>query len=246
MAKDVENDIVYYMLIDIRQKEQLAGIRHWDNIKVAFDGCDVWLKDLDLAQVNSTEVRSVPYKTLYYSRNGKLCLINSQLPDRNEPSLLWSAIDRAFPIQLPSFNHNYFGVREKIVVRLIPSATEREAVCMITGVNVLQQYIEYAPAVRSKSLKWTILNNDKVLLYGTPLLPLDGSVYWQNGDHLIPAGAELELPVLRKSLESLLNADGCSFILWNNDGSYSLIDKSDLQQLSLSSFRLSVRKVLNP
>ena len=124
------------------------------------------------------------YKTIYYESNGKLCLLNSLLPERKIPSLLWTPIERAIPIKLPSFNHNYFGITEKVTLTLVPSDTEHEAEVMVLTVSKLKTYIETAPDVRFKQLSWALLNNDLVMVAGKPLLPIDGNVYWLSLIHI--------------------------------------------------------------
>lgn len=239
MAQDASNDINYYLVIDGIHKADLANIRHWNNLKIAFDENRVWVKDFSYAQINSIEVKSIPYKKSFYAKHGKLFLQGSLLPDRNIPSLLWTPIDRAIPIRLPSFNHNYFGVQEKVPINLVPSDREEEAVAMITGIVALQQYIETAPAIRLQKLMWVILDNDKVLLHGRPLLPIAGNVFWKQKDFLIPAGFNFDLFLLIDPLNNLINPKNNYLVVWDTVGTYFLVDKNDMQPLSISSFRSS-------
>ena len=44
MATNVSNDLSYYVVIARKDKEDLANIRHWQNLKVGFDGDFIWLK----------------------------------------------------------------------------------------------------------------------------------------------------------------------------------------------------------
>lgn len=237
MAENASNDISYYLLLNDTHKSDLAEIRQWNNLKAAFDGGWIWIKDLDYAQVNSVEVKSIPYKTVFYEKQGKLFPQNSLLPDRTVPALLWTPIDRALPVKLPSFNHNYFGVREKIEMCLVPSRTEEEAEAMIIGIDILEHYMTTAPAVRLQNLKWVLLNNDTILLLGKPLLPLTAAVYWKRDNFILPAGYDFELYLLSDALNALLNPDHDQLIIWDINNTYSLIDKKDFQPLSLSSFR---------
>ena len=133
MATHAANDLSYYLLIADQFKSDLAGIRKWNNLRVGFDTGSVWIRDLDYVQVNSVEVKSIPYKTLFYEKDGKLYLQNSLLPDRNIPSLLWTPIERALPVKLPPFNHNYFGISEQVAVRIVPSAAESPSNVLVTG-----------------------------------------------------------------------------------------------------------------
>ncbi|OFY83688.1 MAG: hypothetical protein A3F72_12805 [Bacteroidetes bacterium RIFCSPLOWO2_12_FULL_35_15] len=237
MAQNASNDLSYYLVLDEVLKSNLGSIRSWNNLKIAFDEKQIWVKDLDYVQINSLEIKSIPYKTIFYAKQGKLFLLNSLLPNRNIPSLLWTAIDRALPIKLPSFNHNYFGIQEKISISIIPSEMENEAVAMATTVDSLKQFIETAPAIRLQKLNWVLLNNDRVFLFGKPLLPINGDVYWKRGDSILPTGFDFDLSLLSDTLNNILNPENLFLVVWNIDSTYSLIAKDELQQLSLSSFR---------
>ena len=227
----------YYLLINAEHKTHLSAIRSWQNLKIAFDGDQIWVKDFDYVQINALEVKSMPQKSLFYEKDGKLFLLNSALPDRNIPSLLWTALERALPIELPKMNHNFFGIEQKINIKLIPSETEVADNVMITSIERLKNYIATAPSVRLQNIKWALLNDDKVLLFGTPLLPISGETFWQRGDFLLPSGYDFDLYLLSETLNQILNPERENWIVWNTDTTYFSIDKDDLEQLSLGSFR---------
>ena len=242
MAYNASHDVVYYLHLDTSRKDDLATIRGWSNLKIAFDGASLWVKDFEHSQITSVAVKSIPFKTLFYERDGKLFLLNSLLPDRVIPPLLWTAIDRALPITLPGFNHNYFGIHEKIAVQLVESGQVHESVAMITPFEHLERYSTSAPAIRMKRLQWALINGEQAFLLGTPLLPIPGLAFWHRGDSLLPAGYDFELPVLADTYASILNPEKQHLLLWNADCTYSLLPKNDLQPLSISSVRLTGKR----
>lgn len=246
MAEDVANDIVYYLFVDKVNETHLGSIRHWSHLKIAFDDGRIWVKGLDYAQVNSIEVKSIPYKTVFYEKEGKLFLVNSLLPDRKVPSFLWTSVDRALPVKLPGFNHNYFGLSEKVSVQVVPSGKEAQAVAMLTSLHVLEAYLLSAPLVRLQNITWVILNKDKIFLYGVPILPLTGNTFWQRKNMFFPTGYDLDLYILSDSVYEIIDTWQENFVIWNTDSTYFLIDRKDLKPLSLSSYRLSIRKLLSP
>jgi hypothetical protein len=239
MAEDATRDVNYYLAVDQSNKADLSSIRQWNNLKVGFDDNILWVKDLDYAQINSVEIRSMPFKTVFYEKHNKLFLAGSQLPERLVPAVLWTPIERALPVKLPSFNHNYFGIHERISVQLVQTDAEAEAVAMIASLDVLKQYIITAPAIRLEKIRWTILNNVSALLLGKPLLPLPGNTFWQRKDLLLPTGFDLELFLLSDVVQKRVNPGRDCWVIWNTDSSYSLVPKESLLPLSRSSFRLS-------
>lgn len=240
MAQDAANDIGYFLLIEKSRRDDLAAIRQWNNLKVAFEEGYIWVKDFNYAQIHSLEVKIIPFKTVYDCHKGKLHFTGSRLPERNLPNLLWTNIDRALPVKLLSFNHNYFGISEQITISLVPCETECPAVCMLAELSDLKQCIETIAAIRLQHLQWALINNDKAFIIGSPLLPVKAKVYWQDGPALIPAGYNFELPVLTKELCQFIDPDNRYWIIWHIDGTYALLDKEKLQPLTLSSFRISM------
>ncbi len=230
--------------MDRQHLSDLGSIRHWNNVKLAFDADIIWLKNLDETQVQSLQIKSIPYKTIFYEQDSKLFLHNSILPDRTIPSLLWTPIDRALPVSLPAFNHNYFGIKDSIMPQLRPSGIEVQPLALLVSIKQLESYLDSAPAIRLKNIRWVMLGDDKALLMGLPLLPVQGQAYWQTSDHLLPAGYDFELPVLTPALNRLLNPDQTYWLLWLENHTYCKIQKTDFQPLSRSSFRSSVDKLI--
>lgn len=242
MAIDTTGSISYYLSLAGEHAAYLGTIRHWENLKIAYEGNVVWVKDLSPVQVDSLEVKSIPFKELYYAQDGKLFLKGSLLPSRNLPSLLWTPIGRGLAVTLPAYNHNYFGLTGNVNIRLAPSEKETESLALRVNINVLQNYIVTAPAIRLEGLQWTVLGAIEALLLGAPLLPLQGQAFWRRGDFLLPAGFDLELYAVSDDLSQLLNPEGDSWILWQEDGRYSKLDKQAFTPLSISSFRLTMER----
>lgn len=230
----------YFVCIQKQDEDFLAKIRHWINIKMAFEGDFIWIKDLSTEQIQSFEIKTIPSHILYYAQNGKLFLHNSLLPNRNIPALLWTPIERALPVKLPAFNHNYFGTKEKININLIVSYIENEAFAMVTTISILDEYIQTAPKIRLQNISWALAEEDKLILFGQPILPIRGEILWRNKDFLIPAGYDFELHLLADQLNDMINPKKDAWVVWDTDGNYFLIPKQISKPLSLSSFRLSV------
>lgn len=240
MAKYASDSLTYYLCTHISHRDLLAPLRVWSNLKMGSAENELWMKDFDFAQLNSNEVKSIPDIRLYYEQEGKLYKLNSLLPERYLPNVLWTPIDRMLQVQLPAFNHHFFGINEKIPFAIAPFEHEQDASVLLTHVKTLAAYINTAPEIRLTAIKWVALNNDKVCLLGTPLLPIEGEAHWVYGDMIFPAGYHFDKPMLSNEINTLLNADKSSYILWNKDGSYAFIEKNDFVTLSLSSFRKSV------
>ncbi len=236
MANHAENNLSYWIELNIKQEEDLGTIRHWDNLKVGFENQSIWLKGFTVEQINSVTLKSIPFIKRYYAQEGKLFRFNSRLPQQNIPSVLWTPIERGLQVTLPKMNFNYFGMDEKIKIKLVESEIEKPIISMLTSLERLSAYIYTAPEIRLEQLKWCIINSQKILLIGAPLLPIQGDALWRRGDFLIPAGFDFDQYLLTDILNEKINTNN-SWVLWNRDSNYFLIDKNALMPLSIASFR---------
>jgi hypothetical protein len=234
---------MFLLEIDIQHKDFLGSIRHWDNLKVGFDDKSIWVKDFTNEQLYSSELQQIPFKEIYEVKDNLLFVKGSLLPTKKMRSgLLWSPILRALPVILPSLNHNYFGIDDKVTISIQPSQQEKEAYALLTDYATAKQYIESAPSVRLLPLQWTIID-DKILLIGQPLLPIKGQTYWKSNHFLLPSGYDFEFSMLSETIQQKMNSSQNNYILWDEDGRHIIIARSDIQSLSISSFRLTFSKI---
>lgn len=240
MAEDAANDIEYLVQTHNSRTDDLGTIRHWDNLAVCFEGASVWVKGFVADQIHSIEVKSIPSIKRYYAARGKLFPLESVLPAGAMPSGLWTPIARALRVELPAFNHNFFGISEGMTPRLTPSGTVRDAAAMIVSLELLEPYMRTAPAIRLRSLRWAILDASDAFILGAPLLPLPGDVYWRRDDFFIPAGYDLELYLLHNSINRKINPDSVNWVVWHEHLPCFFIDKLDVQPLTISSFKNSL------
>jgi hypothetical protein len=240
MAADLSKDVIYLLEIGRPHSDYLGPVRHWDQLRIAAAPDGYWVMGLTAEQVESTEIRSIPFRKLYYMYEDQPLLLfpyGGAVPVKQLPSALsWTPLEKAMPLEHPSYNHNYFGLSEKLSIRLVKSAQEQEAMALLVPMQQLDVYIQTAPAVRLEPLMWVMVD-DQALVLGKPLLPLPGKSYWSRGAHLLPAGLDLEWTALAETLERELDPD--CWLVWEEDGGYFAVQKKLFRPLSISSFRLS-------
>lgn len=240
MEGNTTQRLVYFLKIAKAYKNQLGSLRHWGNLKMAIDKEFIWLKDFTEEQIHSIAVKQLPFKELFYVKEQKLFPLGNQLPIGKAPSFLWTPIEKALKVELPLPNPNFFGLEENIEIQIIPSSKERKGIALLISLEDLKNYIETAPSIRLKNLSWIIIEEDKALVIGTPLLPLPGQVFWKDNKFLIPLGFHFDLPILSQFINKKINPEYSNWVLWNKDGSYSLLAQDLFVPLSLSSVRLSI------
>lgn len=241
MEKHASNPI-NYVRIPKSNLELLGNIRHWKNLKLAYEGDFIWLKELSNEQLNTVAIKRIPFHTCYYENGQKLSLIGSLLPNCAIPQVLWTPIQRALPLELPTLNHNYFGSHNKVDITLVLSKKEQEAYALLTNLEDLGTFIKTSASIRLKPLKWTILDEEKALILGTPILPIEGKVYWRWNRFLIPAGYQFNYPSLAKSMHQSMGVDAQTWVLWEKE-SCSTFTSKELQNLSISSYRKTSTKL---
>ena len=225
MAEDPSNDITWLLEIEQQHLDYLGPVRHWEQLRMAASPGYYWISGLTPDQLESPEIKSIPFKQLYFEKDQLLFHRGGLVPVKKLPDLLaWTPLERGLPLDLPSFNHNYFGITEKINLRLVPSGKEEEPAALLTSIAILRNYILTAPAVRLRPLSWVILD-DQALILGRPLLPLPGDSFWQKGDVLMPAGLDWEWPLLEPTLNGELNPDRDHLLLWDKNGQCTIIEK---------------------
>ncbi|WP_298420133.1 hypothetical protein [uncultured Kordia sp.] len=229
----------YWLRLPSKYKEKLSQIRVWKTLRMATDENDVWVRGIEPSKLHSPEIRSIPFKKIYFQKNNALFLLGGNLPEeRLKTSLLWSPINKALPVEIPSYNFNYFGVNETIDFKLILSSVEHESKALLVDFKILDTYIPKAPAIRLQSIKWTIVNK-KAFLIGTPLLPIPGKSYWLHQHFLIPTGYDFEHPELSNFYHKNLQTTQEEYIVLQPNNTYYKITTEQLKPLTISGYRLS-------
>ena len=240
MAENPSNCIKEFWAELPRTGEDFLGaIRDWKNVQIALDDDTVWLKGFTEEQSISAEIQQLPDFLLYELREGLLFRKEALVPSKKmRTALLWSPIDKALRLTFPASNNNYFGISEKIEVRLKPGNEEHPAIALLSAVEHIKDNIPVQPKFKLEKLEWTVIS-DKALFLGTPLLSLPGKTYWTKDGHLLPAGFDFEYKNLSSLLQQQYNKESDKWLLWNENGTYFPIKKEDFRPLSASSFRLT-------
>ncbi len=240
MAKDPSSGIKEYRAEIPRADEDFLGsVRDWKNVQIALEEDVIWLKGFTEEQAVSSEVQQLPNLILYELRDGFLFRPDTLVPSKKmRTALLWNPIDKALRLTFPLFNNNFFGIDEKIEVKLKPSEEEHPATALLCSIKEIREAIITLPKFKLEKTDWIVIN-DQILFVGDPLLSLPGKTFWSKDGHLLPAGYDFEFKNLSSLLQRKYNAGRDQWLLWNENGSILSLDKEDFRKLSVSSFRLT-------
>lgn len=240
MAEDSSNSIkIFWAELPKADEDFLGAIRDWKNVQIAIDEEIIWLKGFTDEQAASSEIQQLPNFILYELRDGLLFRKDALVPSKKmRTALLWTPIDKALKLTFPISNNNFFGIDEKIEVKLKPSEEEQPAMALLCSISEIKEAITTIPKFKLEKLDWIIIN-DKALFLGTPLLSFPGKTFCLKDDHLLPTGFDFEFENLSSLLQRKYNANQDQWLLWNENGSVLPIKKEDFRKLSVSSFRLT-------
>lgn len=240
MAKDSAGSLKeFWAEIPKADEDFLGAIRDWKNVKIALDDEVIWLKGFTDEQAVSSEIMQLPNFLLYELRDGLLFRKNALVPNKKmRTALLWSPIDQALKLTFPISNNNFFGIDEKVEIKLTPSEEEQPAIALLSSISEIKDKIIEIPKFKLEKLDWMVIN-DKALFFGTPLLSFPGKTYWMKDHHLLPSGFDFEFKNMSSLLQRKFNATKELWLLWNEDGTVLHLNKDDFQKLSVSSFRLT-------
>ncbi|KYP15343.1 hypothetical protein [Flavihumibacter sp. CACIAM 22H1] len=243
MEEDTEKRPTGVIKIPLHYQEYLNSIRDEEDLLISQDHQYCWVKGLNVAALKSPKIQRIPFLSFFELKNDLLYQLNALLPDQELPQgLKWQPINEKFPIQIPAFNHNYFGLAERINIQLVKAEEEREPVAIITSYAVLKSYIETAPAIRLKGLKWIsmdVLQEKYVMIIGTPILPIPGNTFCLHNSFYIPSGYIPALPILDYTIQEMLNFEEGDRLIWLDQKQVIRLNEKNFRPLSISSFRLT-------
>lgn len=240
MAEDSSNSIkTFWAELPKADEDLLGAIRDWKNVQIAMDEEIIWLKGFTYEQATSSEIQQLPNFILYELRDGLLFRKEALVPSKKmRTALLWTPIDKALKLTFPISNNNFFGIDEKVEVKLKSSEEEQPAMALLCSISEIKEVIITTPKFKLEKLSWIIIN-DKALFMGTPLLGFPGKTFWLKDDHLLPTGFDFEFKDLSSLLQRKYNECNEDWLLWSENGSFLSINKENFRKLSVSSFRLT-------
>lgn len=240
MAEDSSNSIkTFWAELPKVDEDFLGAIRDWKNVQIAIDEEIIWLKSFTDEQAASSEIQQLPNFILYELRDGLLFRKDALVPSKKmRTALLWTPIDKALKLTFPISNNNFFGINEKVDVKLKSSEEEQPAMALLCSISEIKEVIITTPKFKLEKLDWIVIN-DKALFMGTPLLGFPGKTFWLKDDHLLPTGFDFEFKNLSSLLQRKYNECNEDWLLWSETGSVLPIKKEDFRKLSVSSFRLT-------
>lgn len=214
--------------ISKKDKLSLGSVRTLPGLRAAEAGAWIWLRGLPADVKPALPVRRLPIVVSYHlDAEGRLFPIGRQTPVGRLPELAWAPLSAFLPLEVP-VSAMPAKVEVAYEARLIVTDLEQETSVLITDRSSWKTYAETASAARLRLLRFAVSEGGRVLVIGTPPPPLPGKPYWARGALLLPAGYDLELPVIAPVLEEKLAPEGEALLLFAPDGHWERVPRSGI------------------
>lgn len=227
-------------LLATADQEALGSVRHLPGLLAAEAGGQLWLRGLPAAGALPLPVRGLPAVAIYtLDAEGRLFAEGQRTPTARLPAgLAWQPLRTLLPLALPTAALPGKGA-PAYRVRLRPSARAEAGAALLTTLAAWHAYADTAPEIRLTSLHFAVAADARVLLLGTPLPPLPGQELWQRDGLLLPAGLDLEAPLLGPLLRQRLQEAPDDVLLLGADGGWERVAAEHVLPVTRSAVRLT-------
>lgn len=225
--------------IDKQHIEALGAVRCVDGLKLATDEHFIWLRGIWYTEMMDSRLQQLPVLQSYFTNDKDLLFLHGELtPVLQLPAFLWQDLRDYMKVELPQSSLPG-KTNQQISLDLIPSATIKQTVGLLTTLQYWKQFAETASAIRIESLQFAVSANDEVMIIGSPLPAIPGKEYWQLHDLLIPSGSEPVIGIAAKYFSQQMSQNSESFLMYSPDGQWQQIDKTNFVSARRSGIRLS-------
>ena len=170
------------------------------------------------------------------NQNGNLFPLEGLTPVAKMPDLNWLPVASFIEVELP-IAALPAETTERVSVKLTRSTTMKEANFLLLPWNLWQEYALATSNIRLKPLTFAVSEQGEVVVYGKPLPPLPGQLFWQTEQILLPAGWAFEYPLIAEILTSTYLKKKNKLLLYQPERLAELPARESFIQASRSAIR---------
>ncbi len=217
--------------------ELLGELRCFPQLVVALQGNRLWLRGIPVGGEDQHLFLRLPATERYLlGVDDLLFLPGSVTPIAYLPSLHWKPIGDFIVPELPVAAYGG-SFSETIEAKLVSSSMEQKAIGMFCSLSDLQAWVDAAPEVRIKALKFAAEEDGEVLVMGEPLPTIPGRALWECEGLLLPAGYKLEYAMFARTIRQQLDPEGMDWLVFQADGGWERVPKANLIPATRSGIR---------
>jgi len=215
----------------------LGTLRRWPGVEAVVTASRIWFRTDSLDEQRIEHLRRIPGIERYtVFPDGQLVPAAGRVPGGYLPSGSWRPIADLLGVELPPI-HDTLTASVTGAVRLVRSAIEREPTWLRTSLAIWTEYAATAPQVRLARWMFAADGRENVLIRGTPLPPLPGTVFVDRERIIVPAGWTWSPHLPAATLREAFAIDKGDTLLWTPDGACEVIRESGLVAATRSAAR---------
>jgi len=216
----------------------LGGIRTWPGLLVAATGDEIWVRGIP-PETTDIQLRKLPAKhTFLADTQERLFLPGKHTPHDTLKKMSWEAIASFITVELPV---SAMPARSggDYAVRLAPTTVTMEPFAILTSLEHWKAYADTAPLIRLQRLSFAVCETGEVLIIGTPVPSMPGSVFTLRDNILLPAGYDFDPPVIGQLIPKWSGTESDTLLLFRVDGQWEKIPGQVFVRASRSAIRLT-------
>lgn len=221
-----------------KNADALGSVRTLPDAQAArHEGC-IWLWLKQRENELPLTVRQLPAEQTYKLREDRLLFpVGQRTPVGHLPHLNWQPLTQFLPLELPAsalpgeVKTRVFGFR------MAPSERAERSIALLTDWPAWAHWADDAPEARLHQLRFAVSSRQQVFILGDMLPPLPGREYWNRELLLLPAGYDLQFPVLAVLAKQRLAPENDTVILLDPDGDWEPIPISQFKPAQRSAVR---------
>ena len=213
-----------FLLLAEKDAPALGAVRTLPGAQAARHEGHIWLRIDEGKGGLPLMVKQLPAVQTYTATpDGLLFPPGRSTPVGTLPRLVWQPLPDFAPVELPP---SALPAEVKAQVpgfRLVASGRGERSIALLTDWPTWAQWADGAPEARLHRLRFAVSSNRQVLVIGDMLPPIPGQEYWNRDLLLLPAGYDLEFPVLAVLAKQRLAPDNDAVILLDPSGTWEKV-----------------------
>lgn len=236
--------------IPLAEAASVAPLRAVPGIEVAETLSHLWLRG-NPSQTLEVLLRGLPAEGRFeWIKPSQLRPLSSRIPSVRFPDAPWLPIRDWCQVALPIAAWPAPNPRP-IPLKWIRGGMPRESELLETTFSALLNWAQDAPKIRCHRLRFAVRSREQILVWGSPLPPIDGRHYVVQGRIASPSGWRWDPELPPESIELWLRAGADSLILLHPDSTFVRIHQEQFVPVTPSALKrtaasLDARNTLLP
>lgn len=222
--------------IPLAEAATAASLRTVPKIEVAQTHSHIWLRGEPVPALEPL-LRGLPSEGRFeWIKPNQLRPLSSRIPSVRLPDAPWIPIRDWCQVEWPIAALPAPDPRP-IPLKWIRCGVPRESELLETTLPVLLEWAIDAPRIRLDRLRFAVRSREQILVWGSPLPPIDGSHYVIQGRIVSPSGWRWDPDLPPESIELWLRAGTDSLILLHPDGTFVRIHREQFVPMTPSALK---------